>query len=349
MRKESCTEALDARNHEPGVNKVRILMYVGILVGAALLLGVALHTDFSGLTHLWMVAGWSLLWLVPYRGLYFLLFALGWQALLAYYPRACRLSLGYLWWVASVREAIDRLLPVASVGGGVAGVRLVAWRGIARIQAAASVITEVILTLMASYGFAALGVVLMLKLTTLTQPQRHALTAIALTLPVPLATFVLLRYGNWFARLERALGHVVGFDPGADRGAALDQEIRASLRRTGSLVTAGSLQLAALVSASFEIWLVLDLVGHPVGVATAVALESVTQAVRHLAFFIPGGLGAQEAGFVLFGRLFGVDTEVALALSLAKRLRELLCGLPALLSWQWLEMRRLRHPARMTC
>jgi hypothetical protein len=29
---------------------------------------------------------------------------------------------------------------------------------------------------------------------------------------------------------------------------------------------------------------------------------------------------------------------------MAKRLRELLCGLPALISWQWMEVRRLRRP-----
>jgi len=34
-------------------------------------------------------------------------------------------GLGTFFWVTSVREAIDRLLPVASVGGGVVGVRLV--------------------------------------------------------------------------------------------------------------------------------------------------------------------------------------------------------------------------------
>jgi uncharacterized membrane protein YbhN (UPF0104 family) len=78
-------------------------------------------------------------------------------------------------------------------------------------------------------------------------------------------------------------------------------------------------------------------------------LESATQAVRHLAFAIPGGIGAQEAGFVLFGQLFGIDADVALAVSLAKRLREVLCGLPSLISWQWLEARRLRQAARMTC
>ncbi len=328
---------------------MRILIYVGTLTGLVLLIGIALRTDFSGLAQLWISAGWSVLWLIPYRAIYFLFFALGWLALLHSYQDARRLSLGYLWWVASVREAIDRLLPVASVGGGLAGVRLAGWRGLASSQAGASIITEIILTLLASYCFAALGVVLMLKLTALTPSQRHMLTAIAMTLPVPLACFVLLRYGSWFARLERALGAVIGLDRSADAGAALDREIRASLRRTGSLITAGALQLAALISASFEIWLVLRLMGHPVDLLTALELESVTQAVRHLAFFIPGGLGAQEAGFVLFGHLFGLDAEIALAVSLAKRLREVLCGLPALLSWQWLEIRRLRRPARMTC
>ena len=38
-----------------------------------------------------------------------------------------------------------------------------------------------------------------------------------------------------------------------------------------------------------------------------------------------------------------IDSNVALSLSLAKRMREVLFGVPALLSWQWLEARRLRR------
>ena len=328
---------------------MRILVYLGGIIGLALLLVLALRADFAALIHLWFLAGWSLLWLVPYRGFYFLLYALGWRRLLGAYPRAGHLSLGFLWWVSTVREAVDRLLPVASVGGSVVGVRLVSWRGPSRIHAAASVIVEVILTLMASYAFAAWGVIAMLKITALSVGQRHALTSIALTLPVPIACFVLLRYGAWFSRLERILSSVVGFGAPADRGAALDQELRSALGRTAALLQAGALQLAALISASFEIWLVLRLFGHPVDALTALMLESATQAVRHLAFFIPGGIGAQEAGFVLFGRLFGIDADIALAVSFAKRMREVLCGLPSLISWQWLEARRLRQVARMTC
>jgi hypothetical protein len=103
------------------------------------------------------------------------------------------------------------------------------------------------------------------------------------------------------------------------------------------------LQFAAFISGSFEIWFALRLFGHPVGPGAALALESMTQAVRHLAFVIPAGLGVQEAGLVLFGHVLGISGEMALAVSMAKRMREVLCALPSLMSWQWLEGRRLHR------
>jgi len=41
--------------------------------------------------------------------------------------------------------------------------------------------------------------------------------------------------------------------------------------------------------------------------------------------------------------MVGIDSDVALSLSLTKRMREVLFGVPALLSWQWLEARRLHQ------
>ena len=76
-----------------------------------------------------------------------------------------------------------------------------------------------------------------------------------------------------------------------------------------------------------------------VGIAAAIGLESLTQATRHLVFFIPAGLGVQEAGLVAVGQLLGLESGVALALSLAKRMRELLFGVPAIIAWYCLEER----------
>jgi hypothetical protein len=44
---------------------------------------------------------------------------------------------------------------------------------------------------------------------------------------------------------------------------------------------------------------------------------------------------------VLFGALLGLPADLALAVSLAKRVRELALGLPGLAAWQWVEGRRL--------
>ena len=55
------------------------------------------------------------------------------------------------------------------------------------------------------------------------------------------------------------------------------------------------------------------------------------QAVRGAAFAIPGALGVQEGGYLLLAPLAGLHPDTALALSLAKRAREVLLGVPGLL------------------
>ena len=69
----------------------------------------------------------------------------------------------------------------------------------------------------------------------------------------------------------------------------------------------------------------------PVSWADALLLESVGQAIRGAAFAVPGALGVQEGGYVLLATLVGLPSHAGLALSLAKRTREILLGLPGLL------------------
>ena len=315
--------------------------YIGGLLGLALLVILVVRADFSAILHTLDTGGWPLLWVIPYRALYFVLYATGWLALLRPYDRGHRTGLGYLFWVTSVREAVDRLLPVASVGGSVVGIRLVRWRGLAAAPVAATVIVEIVLTLIVLYLFTALGLFLLVEFGAAGQAYHRLLLAFLLTLPVPVVTALLLRYGSAFERLQKFLRPLVGESTMSDQAASLDHELRACMRRGWRLLLAGALQLAAFVSGSFEIWFALRLFGHPVGWGTALVLESMTQAVRHLAFVVPAGIGVQEAGLVVFGHAIGISGELALALSMTKRMREVLCGLPALLSWQWAEGRRL--------
>jgi hypothetical protein len=62
----------------------------------------------------------------------------------------------------------------------------------------------------------------------------------------------------------------------------------------------------------------------------ALSLESLGQAIRGAAFAVPGALGVQEGGYLLLAPLAGLPPDMALALSLAKRAREIILGLPGL-------------------
>jgi putative membrane protein len=321
---------------------LKLAICIGGVMGLALLAPLLRRADLGALFQLAAAGGFGLLWLVPYRAVYFLLYALGWRRLLAPHDPHGRAGAAYLFWVTVVRDAVDRLLPVASVGGAFVGVRLLRWRGVPGVPAAATVIVEVLLTVIALYLFSALGVLLLLSAALPGPDYRRLALALLLTLPVPALLAALLRYGALFRRLAGLLAPVTGLGALTAGAESLDAQLRDCLRRRGALAFAGGLQLLAFVSASFEVWFLLRLFGHPVGIVAALILESLTQAFRHAAFMVPAALGVQEATLVALGHLLGISTELALAVSLAKRLRELLCGLPALISWQWQEGRRLR-------
>jgi putative membrane protein len=282
-------------------------------------------------------AGWPLLWLVPLRVVPIGLDALAWRVLLA--PRDMRARAP--WWVllavAAVREAVNRLLPVAGIGGELVGVRILMRRGLEPAPVAASVIAEVVLTVLNLVLFAALGLALWVASARGAGMLDSIFVGVVLTLPVPLGCLWLISEGRLVLALQRLASMVTGGNGQAPAWLrampAFEAELAALARRRGRLAVATLVQLAGLMAGASETWLALKLLGHPIGVETALIIESVVLFVRNLAFAVPAGLGAQEAGIVLICAAVGLDQEVAIGLALAKRMREVLFGLPALLGW----------------
>lgn len=322
---------------------MRTAAIVGGLFGLILLGIILARADWPALLNTASLTGARLLWLAPYRLLFFGLYALGWMLLLRPYLIGKEVGFAYVFWVTAVREAIDRLLPVASVGGGVVAVRLMGLRTVPTVASSATVIVEVLLTLFALYAFSALGVLLLIGFHGPDANYPSLVFALLLSLPVPLTMTVLLRYGATFTRLEGMLRRMVGLTAFSVEATSLDLEIKACLQRTSSVIMAGALQLAAMISGAFEIWFVLRILGHPIEIKSALVMEGLMQAVRHVAFVVPAGIGVQEAGLIAIGQALGVSSDLALTVSLAKRIREVLCGVPCLVSWPWYESRRLRE------
>ena len=68
-------------------------------------------------------------------------------------------------------------------------------------------------------------------------------------------------------------------------------------------------------------------------------------AAAAVAFLVPVNAGVQEAGYAGLGAVFGVPPEIALGVSLVRRGRDIVVGVPILLIWQFIEMRQLRRVA----
>jgi hypothetical protein len=109
-------------------------------------------------------------------------------------------------------------------------------------------------------------------------------------------------------------------------------------QRTGMPLAIG-LHVIAWGLSGVQVYLAARVMGVPLTLFGALAIESAATSARVILFFVPGGLGMQEAGAVLAGMAMGVEPATALAFSLVLRLRDVCFGV-ALLAWPWLEYRR---------
>jgi putative membrane protein len=288
-----------------------------------------------------LVLGW---WFAPIT-LYHLLplyfDAASWRQL---FPAANRPDRRSFLWMRWIRESVSTLLPVAGVGGDVVGARLAHQRGVSGAQATASMVVDITVGAATQLVFVLVGVGLLAAGKT----HEAAATAWGLTIGVAIfaaaiGLFVRIQHNSMFAVLigwAHRLAPKSWMSGFAGRAEAIDEAIVATYRRRFALSYSSLVRLIGWVTGVGEVWLTMRVLGKPLNVVDSFILESLSTGVRGAAFMVPGALGAQEGGMVLFGALLGVPADLALAVSLTKRVRELALGLPGLAAWQWVEGRR---------
>jgi putative membrane protein len=287
-------------------------------------------------------AGW---WVIPLALTHFgplALDMLGWRVL---FRPAHRLPLGRLLVYRWIGESINNLLPVAQVGGDVARARLAAKAGAFRSESAAATAVDFTMGLLAEMLVALATLALLAARTGLVAGLHWVLLGI-LGLTVLVGAFVAAQangmLGKFGRRVSRVWTRVTHHSAAglADKADRLDDAIGAIYRRPRAVLACITWRLASWAAGAIEILLALYLLGEPVGFMTALILHGLTMAIRSVAFLIPAGLGVQEGGFALVGRLLGLAGPTAVALALIRRVRELLLGLGGLFVWWLIETRR---------
>ena len=100
-------------------------------------------------------------------------------------------------------------------------------------------------------------------------------------------------------------------------------------------------RLVGWLGGAFEVYIFLKIIDIEVSLVGIVLIESFTGIVRAFAFFIPAAIGIQELAFVIMGSFLGLSNPVSLSIAIGRRIREILIGVPAILSWYFIFNRKL--------
>lgn len=243
-----------------------------------------------------------------------------------------------------VRDSVGEISPFSPVGGMVAGARLMVLHGMAAGYAAASVAIDATTEAMAQVAFLAFGLFLgAAHLQHTAMSSRLVLFAIiALLVAGPglaMAVPFQKRTARWAERLAaRWFGEI-------KEGASFHDAIHAIYDAPMRLFVSSVLHLAAWIASGGGTFLAFSLIGAKMSLSDALALEALVCSLRSIAVFVPAALGVQELGYAMLAPLFGLPAEMGLAVSLLKRAREIVIGVPSLLYWQAMEARALRLAA----
>lgn len=277
---------------------------------------------------------------------------LGWTAVtvavlgaawLAVAPGVERRQLGTFAWARTTREAATDVLPFSQFGGLVVGARTAIAGGIREPLVFASLIADQTTELAAQLVFTLFGAVMLALVLTDQRVSADVLPLVLAGAGVLAAIMALFAFAQRpVLRLAQALAARI-LPQSAAGMAALSDELDRIYRHRRRVIAAFLLHLVAWIFAAFGAWVALRLMGVRLPIVSVLTIEALIFTLRTVAFAIPGGVGVQEAAYVLLGPIFGLSPSAGLALSLVKRARDIAVGVPVVLAWQALEARRLSN------
>ncbi len=338
-------ESSQAPERQPATEEAPRLRVGRLLITlAGLGLGAYLVIDhgWSDVLRALQAVGWSgLIGITLFHALPTALCGLAWWVLLRPHIQESGMPFVWLRWI---RDGTDGVVPIVPVSGELIATRILRLRGTA--IAGAGIIVDLTAELLGQFLFAILGFALLL----VNHPRSHYRAWIALgiaIMAVQFGGFLIAQKKGLFRLIERPLDWLRRRRRRVESPADRTLHDRINQIHAHPRVFLGSvlLHLIAWVVGAMEAWMALRLMGHPLAVADVLVLESLVAAVRSITFFVPLDAGVQEGSYVLIGGLLGLPAGPALAVSLVKRARDLLKGVPALLLWQLIERRQPRRPA----
>jgi putative membrane protein len=240
-----------------------------------------------------------------------------------------------------LRDSAGDILPFTQVGGIALGMRVLGLGGVPPARAVAAGVVDVTTELLAQSLFVLTGIALAapaIRADTRLGPYLDWLVAGALLFAAGVFIFAFVQLmGSHLA--ERLLGA----ESFGGKTASFREAIHTLYRERVRIILSVGLHFLGWCASGLWLWVVFWAAGAPIALASAIAIQSLLEALRSVTVFIPAAIGVQEAGYAALVPLFGLAPETGIAVSLLRRARDIAVGVPALLAWQWVEMHKLRN------
>ena len=318
---------------------MRALSFILALVGLAVSITLVGWYGFGDVVAAVESAGWGgFAIIVAWQLALFCLLGLAWDAIL---PARQRRLLWVAIWGRMVRDASANCLPFSQVGGFVFGARAVTLHGMSWPLATASTVVDVTAEFLAELAFVAIGLGILLARAPSSELAVPVEVGLGLAVMSGCA-FIWVQKGAapLFSRLGR---RIAGrwFKGANDRLQVLQVELGLIYSDTLRLAIGFFVHLLGWMGTGVAGWIAYRMLHVSIDFDDALAVEALLSAATALAFLVPINAGVQEAGYAALGAIFGVPPELSLGVSLIRRARDLAVGIPILLVWQALEVRRV--------
>lgn len=315
------------------------LLKAFFLIFGLVLLGLLVR-DMDGaeiLRHIRQVGSAGIGLVIALYAVTFLADVAGWQLTFKTIPLNLR-WLQRLYCVRMTGEAFNNVTPLGAMGGEPVKAMLLKSRyGVSYRESGASLILAKTVILISLVVFLGLGFLVLM-------PSEHIQSSYKAVAGIGLAGFttaITLCFLVQRFRLSSWLGRLVG-------GSALGHRLETALRvihevdeRLASFYTERRARFAGALALAFINWLLgvvevyalMQFLGYPISFVDAWVIEAMAQLVRAGTSFIPASIGAQEGAFILACSAITGDPTLGFALSVIRRVREIVWIIGGLGLW----------------
>jgi glycosyltransferase 2 family protein len=314
-----------------------ILALLGVLTGVLMVAyfgvgNVMTSIGTIGWTRFALIIGWQMV--------LFVILGVAWSIIM---PSRHRHPVWVPIWGRMVRDASANCLPFSQIGGFFFGARACTLHGVEWHTATASTVVDVTAEFLAQIAFTAIGLGILILRAPESRIAVPAEVGIGLAVLAGCA-FIWLQKGasSIFTRISARIASR-RFDNAKERMAVLQEELDLIHGHSGRLALGFFIHLIGWICTGVAGWIFYHALSVPIDFDDALAIEALLSAAAAAAFLVPVSAGVQEVGYAGLGAVFGIPPELSLSVSLVRRGRDIVVGVPILLLWQFLEMRRMRR------